>query len=193
MATPGEVLDELDSFLDRLSEGEEERPEEEEYRGVGLYVGDACHECRVQRCPAMAAVLASHRGCLREILVANDEDTLSALRSGNGATLAHVVARQGDVESLNLLLGKVNSLVSVGDVRGATPLHVCAYHGHEDGLLSLLDAGAEADQPDVDGATSLHFAAASGHLECLKLLVRTGKGNVNVRSHGGETPGTLRN
>lgn len=191
MATPAEVLDDLNSFLDRLSEGEEDGGEqgEEEDEGARLYVGDACHECRVNRCPAMAALLAGDRGCLREILRVNEEDRLSAIRSGNGATLAHVAARKGDLESLNMLLAKVMSLAKVGDVRGATPLHVCAYHGHEDSLTSLLDAGADADQPDLDGATAVHFAAASGHLQCLKLLVGRGRGNVNARSDSGETPG----
>ena len=190
MATPGEVLDDLDSFLDRQSEGEgEENGEREEDEGARLYVGDACHECRVNRCPAMAALLAGDRGCLREILRVNDEDRLSDIRSGNGATLAHVAARRGDLESLNMVLAKVASLAKVGDVRGATPLHVCAYHGHKEALSSLLDAGAEADQPDMDGATAVHFAAASGHLHCLKILVERGRGNVNARSNGGETPG----
>lgn len=186
MATPGEVLDELNLFLDQLSEEEDENEEEE---GARLYVGDACHECRVNRCPAMGALLSGHSGCLKEILQANDAEKISAIRSGNGATLAHIAARKGDVEALKLLLKKDASLGKVGDVRGATPLHVCAYHGHEDCLVSLLDAGAEVDQPDFDGATAVHFAAASGHLESLKLLVQRGRGNVNARSSSGETPG----
>lgn len=185
MATPGEVLDDLDTFLDRLSEEEEDEDEE----GARLYVGDACRECRVNRCPAMTALLSGHRGCLKEILRANDAKVVSAIRSENGATLAHVAARRGDVEALNLVLKSDTSLGKVGDVRGATPLHVCAYHGREDGLVSLLDAGAEADQPDFDGATAIHFAAASGHLESLKLLVERGRGGVNARSRSGETPG----
>ena len=198
MATPGEVLDDLDSFLDRLSEEEKDSGEQEEERerddeGFRLYVGDACHQCRVNRCPAMAALLAGDRGCLREILRVNDEDRLSDIRSGNGATLAHVAVRKGDLESLNMLLAKVMSLAKVGDVRGATPLHVCAYHGHEEGLISLLDVGADADQPDLDGATAVHFAAASGHLQCLKILVERGRGNVNARSNSGETPGIAHN
>lgn len=184
MATPGEVLDDLNFFLDQLSEGEEDEDKEER-----LYVGDACHECRVNRCPAMSALLSRHGGCLKEIMQANDAENISAIRSGNGATLAHIAAREGDTEALKLLLKNDASLGKVGDIRGATPLHVCAYHGHEDGLVSLLDAGAEVDQPDFDGATAVHFAAASGHLESLKLLVQRGGGNVNARSTSGETPG----
>ena len=191
MATPGEVLDDLDSFLDLVSEGEDEGRGENDGEGTLFYAGDACHKCRVTGCPPMTALLAGHVGCLREILSANDEDTLSSVRSGNGATLAHVAARKGDAEALKLVLECTSGLVKVGDVRGATPLHVCAYHGHEEGLSSLLEAGAEADQPDLDGATAVHFAAASGHLQSLKILVERGGGDANARCSGGETPGTL--
>ena len=187
MATPGEVLDDLDSFLDRISGGEEE--EEEEYDDARLLVGEACHECRVDGSPAMAALQAGHVGCLREILRANEEERIAGVRSGNGATLAHVAARRGDVEVLGMLLAKTSSLARIGDVRGATPLHVCAYRGHEDCLEKLLEAGGDADQPDSDGATAIHFAAASGHLESVKTLVQKGGGNANAKNSSGETPG----
>ena len=188
MATPGEVLDDLDSFLDRLSE-EEEEEEEEEYETCQPLVGEACHECRVEGSPAMAALQAGHCGCLREILRANEEEVLSNVRSGNGATLAHVAARRGDLEALSMVLAKVSSLSRTGDVRGATPLHVCAYRGHQECLASLLESGGDADQPDSDGASAVHFAAASGHLDCLKTLVLRGGGNPDVRNSSGETPG----
>lgn len=191
MATPGEVLDDLDSFLDRLSEGEGEGEGEKEGRGALFYAGDACHECRVTKCPPMSALLAGHIGCLREILRANDGETLSSVRSGNGATLAHVAARKGSAEALKMVLECVSEVVKVGDVHGATPLHVCAYHGHEEGLISLLEAGAETDMADLDGATAVHFAAASGHLQSLKILVQRGGGDVNARCSGGETPGNM--
>ena len=188
MASAAElVLGDLDSFLDRLSEGEEDEEEED---GVRLLVGEACHECRVEPCPAMAALHAGHGGCLREILRANDEETILGVRSGGGtATLAHVAARRGDTEALGVILAKASPLAREGDERGATPLHVCAYHGHDEALVSLLEAGGDADQPDSDGATPVHFAAASGHLDSLKALVERGGGKVNVRSNSGETPG----
>ena len=185
MATPGEVLDDLDSFLDKQSEGEEEK---EEYY-ARLLVGEACHECRVDASPAMAALNAGHVGCLREILRANEEDRVAGVRSENGATLGHVAARRGDAEVLKLLLTKTSSLAKIGDVRGATPLHVCAYRGHGDCLDKLLEAGGDANQPDSDGATAVHFAAASGHLESLKTLIEKGGGNANARNSSGETPG----
>ena len=186
MATPGEVLDDLDSFLDRMSGDEEEEKEENDVR---LLVGEACHECRVDGSPAMAALQAGHVGCLRELLRANEEETMAGVRSGNGATLAHVAARRGDVEVLRMLLAKTSSFARVGDVRGATALHVCAYRGHEECLEKLLEAGGDADQPDSDGATAVHFAAASGHFGSLKILILKGGGNANARNSSGETPG----
>lgn len=190
MATPGEVLDDLDSFLDRLSE-EEDKEDEEEDGDFQFLVGEACHECRVEENPAMAALQGDHIACLREILRVNEEEAIAGVSSGNGATLAHVAARRGDVEALKLLVTKSPSLCTSGDIRGATPLHVAAYRGHEECLAALLDAGGTADQPDTDGATAVHFAAASGHLEAIKTLISRGRGNANARNSSGETPGII--
>ena len=187
MASAGDILNDLDSFLDRLSEGEEEEE---------LYLGDACATCRINSSPLMAAIVSNHRGCLKEILrmgsLAGAGGTLLSVRSENGATLAHVAARKGDTEALELVLRADSSLCREGDIRGATPLHVCAYHGREEGLALLLDAGAETNQTDFDGATAIHFAAASGHLDSLKLLLEQGKGDVNAQTNSGETPGERR-
>ena len=116
---------------------------------------------------------------------------LTAMLSEKGATLAHLAVRKGDLRTLQLLLQVDESLCQTGDINGATPLHVCSYHGHLDCLAWLLEKGACTDQKDSNGATAVHFAAASGHLDCLKLLIQRGKGNSNEQTLGGETPGRL--
>lgn len=187
MATPVDILEDLDSFLARVSDEEKENDEEELERPE---LGYACKDCRNALSPVMAATLNTHRGCLKEILEAQGRSvSLSVYRSESGATVAHHAARRGDLETLQLLLGADQSLCKAGDVRGATPLHVCAYHGQLECLSCLLEKDAWADQKDFDGATAVHFAAASGHLDCLKELVLRGKGNPNEQTQSGETPG----
>lgn len=138
-----------------------------------------------------ANVDPQRRECLKEMLSAREGLDIAAMLSENGATLAHLAVRKGDLRTLQLLLQADESLCITGDANGATPLHVCAYHGHLDCLAWLLEKGAHADHKDSNGAAAVHFAAASGHLECLKLLIERGKGNSNGQTHGGETPGKL--
>ena len=194
MANPTSVLDDLDSYLARLSEEEEDEGEEreEERQAVNEEVdlGDACSECRATASPLMGATTSGHHGCLKEILRMQIAADISAVRSENGATVAHIAARKGDLETLRTLVEAEPTLCEIGDVRGATPLHVCAYHGHLDCLSCLLSSGAQANQQDSDGATPVHFASASGHLGCLKELIDRGKGNPNEQTHSGETPGS---
>ena len=184
-----EVLDELDTFLSDIAEDEE--GQEDGIHPIALEFGDACAECRAGTSPMILAVTSGHSRCLKEMLKHSEELDLTSVLSENGATLAHIAARKGDLDALKVIITVEQSLCEVGDIRGATPLHVCAYHGHLDCLSCLLEGGAEANLGDFDGATPVHFAAASGHLECLKKLVDKGNGDPNAQTESGETPGKL--
>lgn len=184
-----EVLNDLDTFLSDVGNEEEEKDRESD-EIITLDFGDTCAECRAGTSPMVLAVTSGHTGCLKEMLERNlDEVDLTSVLSENGATLAHIAARKGDLEALKAIVTAEPSLCEVGDVRGATPLHVCAYHGRMDCLSCLLESGAEANLGDFDGATPVHFAAASGHFECLKKLVNRGSGDPNAQTESGETPG----
>ena len=184
-----EVLNDLDTFLSDVGDEEEEKGQESDDE-ITLDFGDVCAECRAGTSPMILAVTSGHTGCLKEMLERNlDELDLTTVLSENGATLAHIAARKGDLEALKAVVSAEQSLCEVGDIRGATPLHVCAYHGRLDCLSCLLEGGAEANLGDFDGATPVHFAAASGHLDCLKKLVKRGKGDPNAQTESGETPG----
>ena len=184
MTNPVDVLYDLDSYLARLGDEEEEAIASDDL--------DVCIECKSASPPLVSAISNGHKECMKEILRAQELDMhLGDIRCESGATLAHIAARKGDSEALELLLRTDQSLLEIGDVRGATPLHVCAYHGHLDCLSRLLEIGASADQKDFDGATPLHFAAASGHLDCLKKLIRQGNGSATAQTNSGETPGDL--
>jgi ankyrin repeat protein len=55
-----------------------------------------------------------------------------------------------------------------------TPLHLAAYYGHHDCLISLLEAGADVNAADDEQWSPLHLAAHSGHHDCLVALVAAG-------------------
>ena len=189
-----EVLDDLDMFLsdvgaDEVFEGE---AISQPYLDCGpLEFGSACAECCTGTSPLIVAASNGHIMCLKEMLKHSLDLDLTAVVSENGATLAHIAARNGDTEALKAVITAERSLCEVGDIRGATPLHVCAYHGHLDCLSCLLDSGANASRSDFDGATPAHFASASGHLECLKKLIDVGRGDPNAQTGSGETPGMI--
>ena len=188
MASPVDVLNDLDLYLSQISP---EELEEEEEKGDWEPVGDACMDCRNSYSPLVSATNNGHKECLKEILetrTALGRD-LASVRCESEATLAHLAARRGDRETLSMILTADRSLCEVGDIRGATPLHVCAYHGYIDCLSLLIENGSLADHRDQDGAAAAHFAAASGHLDCLKELVQEGKANPNAQTFTGETPG----
>ena len=183
-----EVLNDLDTFLSDIGDDEEEKSQETDE--TSLDCGGVCAECRAGASPTILSVTSGHTDCLKEILERNlDELDVASVLSENGATLAHIAARRGDLETLKVIVKTEESLCKVGDIRGATPLHVCAYHGHVDCLTCLLESGAKTNLVDFDGATPVHFAAASGHLECLKQLVEVGGADPNAQTESGETPG----
>ncbi len=182
MADPVDILDDLDTYLARVSSGEEEKTD----------LGDACTECKTSPSPLVSATTSCHRECLTEMLSIRAVlgRPLASVRGESDATLAHLAARRGDRETLKILLTADQSLCTIGDVRGATPLHVCAYHGYADCLTFLLERGSQPNHRDQDGATAVHFAASSGHLGCLKELVHGGSGDPNAQTNTGETPGS---
>ncbi|CAN0606595.1 unnamed protein product, partial [Ectocarpus sp. 12 AP-2014] len=53
-----------------------------------------------------------------------------------------------------------------------TPLHVAATKGFHQGMVVLIDAGADVDSRLDDGATPLFQAASDGRLEAVKVLLR---------------------
>ncbi len=55
---------------------------------------------------------------------------------------------------------------------GMTPLTAASYGGHDNIVRSLLNAGAQIDQPDGEGKTPLEAAVVGGHPTTLKLLLQ---------------------
>ncbi len=180
------ILDDLDSFLDG------EGGSVSEHSLPSLYLGRACVECKEAgegKEALVSATVNGHKTCLQDIIAAQPKLDLKTVLVENSTTLAHLAARNGHSECLQLLLEADGSLSEMRDKRGASPLHVCSYHGHLECIKCLFSEGLERTPVrDMDGATPVHFAASSGHTDCLKVLVEEGY-NPNDQTESGETPG----
>lgn len=71
--------------------------------------------------------------------------------------------------------------------RGHTALHYSCENGNEEITTMLLKAGAK-EFPDIDGYTQMTITCQNGHAGCLKLLIDTGKFNVDAKDKIGWTP-----
>jgi ankyrin repeat protein len=125
-----------------------------------------------------AAHIAAKNGSesvLRHIVEASKESgaTLDVVNARNrdNSTPLYLAAREGYLESVNMLLDNGADWKTQSGSDG-TPLHAAAYHGHKDIVTRLLDLTGAKDLigiPDGDGWTVLHCAALAG-LDVTSLL-----------------------
>lgn len=122
------------------------------------------------------------RGCTPAVLAADQNSTValqrifdrrpeSGLTKVDGATLAHVAARRGHVETLRLL--KRNGVVlSAADGMRKTAAHWAAREGRDNvlALLAELEGLLSLQATDVNSTTPAHEAAKKGHVSTLKKL-----------------------
>ena len=75
------------------------------------------------------------------------------------------------------------------DTSGNTPLHIAAYHGHQQRLTKLL-ASHKYDVNCVNSqhTTPLHFACFGGHIDTVRTLLCKFGADINARGNQNETP-----
>ena len=129
-------------------------------------------------------------------LLLSNQASHSTLDANGRAPLHHAVY-SGSVETVHFLLETPGMQtcepdhhlmtpgvdVNVADNAGFTPQHMAARYGHIEGLIQLLNAGADASKSGgihrwrctdlynrkaADGSSALHLAAQYGHSDCVR-------------------------
>ncbi len=137
---------------------------------------------------------------LAGVLLEHDRDTGSALMAADSLSMLSLLLEQGrySPEKLGERLLRAVSKNHVGAVRlllqrGAparTPggVQFAAARGLAGVAAALLDAGADANQPDPAGVPPLHEAALQGHADVIRVLVAHGAKLDQTEPETGSTP-----
>lgn len=96
-------------------------------------------------------------------------------------------AAVGDTESISAILEKDATQANAQDSSGRSVLYYAAKYGYAQAVKTLLEHGADPNQPQRDApqGAALHAAAQGNHLTCAKLLLEYGaNANADVESSG---------
>ena len=104
-----------------------------------------------------------------------------------GSTPLHDASARGREGVVKQLLAK-GAKIESKDMWDLTPIHYAAENGHTGVVIQLLENGAEIDVRSTDGVTVLAGAAANGHEAIAKLLIATGRVDLDATDEYGWTP-----
>ena len=145
----------------------------------------------------LAWVSAAPDAPIADAAVAGDVEAVRSLLNGgadpdgahgDGMTGLHWAARNGDLETAELLLGAGADLTAVTRVGAHTPLHVAATAADPSVVQALLEGGADPNAVTTTDTGPLHFAAASGNRAVVRALIAAGA-DVNAKElRWGQTP-----
>jgi len=109
------------------------------------------------------------------------------IRSSDGMTPLHYIAREGYIGYLTFVLEK-GANVNIKNASGASPLHEAARSGNITMMKTLLDYGADVKAQDAKGNSVLHVAVPpESQLDAINLFLSRGA-NVNLRDEHGDSP-----
>ncbi|GMH45393.1 hypothetical protein BSKO_13350 [Bryopsis sp. KO-2023] len=110
-----------------------------------------------------------------------------APRSENGETALGLVAGNGNVQAVKLLL-EAGADPETANSDGQTPLSVASFFGHSEVVRELISSSSvELNTKDEGGNTPLHYSAQAGNDEVTGLLIQAGA-DVDAVNEGKETP-----
>ena len=119
---------------------------------------------------------------------APSEPVLSLLTPDGDSTLVRA-ARDGDVQTIELLLGQGIDVNERSELDGATALIAASRANHNDSVRVLLIAGADASIRSRTGETALTMAAARNGVDSVAALLESAPGiDINIKGRDGKTP-----
>lgn len=98
-----------------------------------------------------------------------------------------VACDDGDCKTVSELIQQGIVDVNGTDQEGGTPLHYASFHGDEDIVKALLDAGAKTNVWTRWGVTPLHYAVHEGHYDVVKMLLAHQTGTIDIQDNLGST------
>ena len=93
-------------------------------------------------------------------------------------------AREGDVDTVRLLLDSGTTVDAVDETDGCTALHYAASYGHTVLIHMLCKHSADVDSRDRMGRTPLHCAVPTNQVDCAETLMLWGA-SVWIEDNGG--------
>ena len=114
------------------------------------------------------------------------EPVLSSLTPDGDSTLVRA-ARDGDVATIELMLGQGSDVNERSELDGHTALIAASRANHGDSVRVLLAAGADASVRSRTGETALTMAAAANGVDSVKALLESAL-DVNIKGRDGKTP-----
>lgn len=104
-----------------------------------------------------------------------------------GVNAMHQAARQGDLETLSLILSASDANVNERNDAGETPLLVATRSGAMGCVEKLLTVKADPNRPGKNGETPLCEAARLGRLVIAEMLIKAGA-DIDAAPRNGQTP-----
>lgn len=139
------------------------------------------------RTPVMTAVTFSSLDIVRYLLTLPDVDWNRTSLHHGMAPLHAAMACPTEITQLLLNCKDVSIDEKTGWERH-TALHYASKNNIVSGAKTLLDRGADPDARNYRGWSPLNFAAAGGNTDMVRLLLETGKVDINVNPEDGQPP-----
>lgn len=139
------------------------------------------------RTPAMTAVTFSSIDIVRYLLTLPDVDWNRTSIHHGMAPLHAAMACRTEITKL-LLNCKDVSIDEKTGWEGHTALHYASEKNMLSEARTILERGADPDARSYRGWSPLNFAAARGHTDMVRLLLKTGKVDINVNPEDGQPP-----
>ncbi len=141
------------------------------------------------RAPLHTAAERGHAGAVLTLVINGHADINAMNESPEGAYTPLLLAAIGKHENVMRLLIDLGADAHQPDKQKRTPLNICAWNGHLEGVKLLLDetpAEVNAEDAAQSRARALYDALFYAHDDVAEHMLDSGKVDVNARVHGSE-------